>query len=222
MNIIEEAKKQGRTSLSEFEAKQILSSYKIPITKEMLVRSSEELFDATKKIGYPVVLKGCSSDITHKTEKGLVQLDIRNDEDAESVFNDIISSMGSDNGSVLVQEMVSGKRELVAGLVRDPQFGPCVMFGLGGIFTEVLSDVSFRLAPLKKRDAMEMMGEIKGHKILNAIRGMKEVDRDTLSQILINVGQIGLENESIKEIDINPLIISDGKPVAVDALLVIQ
>jgi len=130
--------------------------------------------------------------------------------------------MNGDKGAVLIQEMIKGKRELVVGLIRDPQFGPCVMFGLGGIFTEILKDVSFRLAPLEKRDALEMMGEIKAHKILDAVRGMEPVDRELLSKMLINVGKIGVENDAIKEIDINPVIISGSRPVAVDALVVLQ
>ncbi len=108
------------------------------------------------------------------------------------------------------------------GLVRDAQFGPCVMFGLGGIFTEILKDVSFRLAPLDRKDALEMMTEIKGHKILSAVRGMEPVDLDAMADVLIAVGRIGYENECIKEIDVNPVIIRDGKPVAVDALVVLD
>ena len=129
---------------------------------------------------------------------------------------------GIKGAAALVQDMIRGKRELVVGLIRDPQFGPCVMFGLGGIFTEILKDVSFRLAPLEKRDALEMMDEIKAHKILDAIRGMDAVDREILSEMLINVGRIGMENDTIKEIDINPVIISGNRPIAVDALVVLQ
>jgi len=121
--------------------------------------------------------------------------------------------------AVLVQEMIRCKRELAMGLTRDPQFGPCVMFGLGGIFTEILKDVSFRVAPLAKQDALAMMQEIRGRKILGAIRGMAAVDLDLLAEILATIGRIGLENDRIKEIDVNPLMISNGKPVAVDALV---
>ena len=123
--------------------------------------------------------------------------------------------------AVLVQQMVKGQRELVVGLTRDPQFGPCVMFGLGGIFTEILEDTSFRVAPIEKQDALEMILEIKAHKILEAVRGMEPVDTDMLADILIAVGRLGIENEAVKEIDINPVIISTGKPVAVDALVVL-
>ena len=110
----------------------------------------------------------------------------------------------------------------MVGLTRDPQFGPCVMFGLGGIFTEILKDVSFRVAPLEKRDAIDMMREIRGNKILDAVRGMDAADLDQLSDILINIGKIGLEQEHVKEIDINPLILTGSKSVAVDALVVLD
>jgi len=221
MEIIERAWKEGRNTLSEFESKQVLAAHGIPVTKEILVNDLKGLMDATRKIGYPLVLKGCSSDIAHKTEKGLIKVDIRNREEARSAFEEIRAHMGTDAG-VLVQEMVKGQRELVIGLTRDPQFGPCVMFGLGGIFTEILKDISFRVAPLEKRDALDMMQEIRGHKILEAVRGMEAADLDTLSDILIKVGRIGLENETVKEIDINPVIISGNKPVAVDALVVLE
>ncbi len=121
----------------------------------------------------------------------------------------------------MLQEMVQGRRELVMGLTRDDQFGPCVMFGLGGIFTEVLKDVSFRRAPLKESDAMEMMREIKGNKIIDALRGMEAVDIKTLAGMLIEIGRIGLEYNRVREIDINPVIIHQSKPVVVDALIIL-
>jgi len=223
MEILDKALKEGRNTLSEYESKVILASYQIPVTREIMAESSDEVITAAQEIGYPVVMKGCAPDITHKTEKGLIRTDIRDDREALDAFNDIMAGMnGIEGASVLVQEMIKGKRELVLGLIRDPQFGPCVMFGLGGIFTEILKDVSFRLAPLEKRDALEMMDEIKAHKILDAIRGMDAVDRDVLSEMLINVGRIGMENDTIKEIDINPVIISGSRPIAVDALVVLQ
>ena len=223
MEILDKALKEGRNTLSEYESKVILASYQIPVTREIMAESSDEVITAAHEIGYPVVMKGCAPDITHKTEKGLIRTDIRDDREALDTFNDIMAGMNGIKGAAaLVQEMIRGKRELVVGLIRDPQFGPCVMFGLGGIFTEILKDVSFRLAPLEKRDALEMMGEIKAHKILDAIRGMDAVDTEILSEMLINVGRIGTENDTIKEIDINPVIISGSRPIAVDALIVLQ
>jgi len=221
MEIIEKALGEGRSTLSEYESKQILAAYQIPVTKEALVKDVKDLAKATQEIGYPLVLKGCSSDISHKTEKGLIRVDIRNEDEATAAFEEIMAKMDGKENAVLVQEMVKGQRELVIGLTRDAQFGPCVMFGLGGIFTEILKDISFRIAPLEKRDALEMMRDIKGHKILDAVRGMEAADLDILSDILIKIGQIGMENDRIKEIDINPVILSGSKPIAVDALVVL-
>ena len=222
MDILNKALKEGRETLSEYESKIILASYQIPVTREIIVEKSNDVIPAAHEIGYPVVMKGCSPEITHKTEKGLIQTDIRDDREALDAFSNITAGMNSGQDSILVQEMIKGKRELVIGLIRDPQFGPCVMFGLGGIFTEILKDVSFRLAPLEKRDALEMMDEIKAHKILGSVRGMEPVDRDILSEMLIKVGEIGVENDTIKEIDINPVIISGSRPIAVDALIVLE
>ncbi len=222
VEIIDKALEQGRKTLSEYESKRVLASYHIPVTREILVETSGDVIPAAHEIRYPLVMKGCSPEITHKTERGLVRTDIRNDGEALVAFDDIMARMDGIKGAVLVQEMVTGERELALGLIRDPQFGPCVMFGLGGIFTEVLEDVSFRLAPLEKRDALEMMDEIKARKILGAVRGMEPVDRDTLSEMLITVGQIGMREGRIKEIDINPVIISGSRPIAVDALVVLQ
>jgi len=222
MKIIEKALKEERNTLSEHESKQLLAGYGIPVTREILVADRKDLANAVSEIGFPLVMKGSSSSITHKTEKGLIRVDIRNENEAVTAFEEIMEKMDGQGEGVLVQEMIKGQRELVVGLTRDPQFGPCVMFGLGGIFTEILKDISFRVAPLEKQDALDMMQEIKGHKILKAVRGMEPVDMDTLAQILINVGRIGLENEAIKEIDINPLILSGARPVAVDALVVLE
>ena len=221
MKIIDEALKENRSTLSEYESKLVLASYGLPVTREKLIKTPEELDEAVAAIGYPLVLKGCSADIAHKTEKGLIRLDIRTAGEAAVAFEEIIAGMNGAGSAVLVQQMIRGKRELGLGLTRDPQFGPCVMFGLGGIFTEVLNDTVFRVAPLEERDALDMMQEIKAHKILDAVRGMEAVDRDLLAQMLITVGRIGMEHEKIKEIDINPVIISGSRPVAVDALVVL-
>jgi acetate---CoA ligase (ADP-forming) subunit beta len=221
MEIIQKALDEGRHVLSEYESKLLLASYGIPITREILVQDEKSLISAAREVSYPLVLKGCSPEISHKTETNIIRLDIRTDEEAMTAFTQIKANMNGQSGGVLVQEMIKGQRELMAGLTRDPQFGPCVMFGLGGIFTEILKDVSFRLAPLKHTDALDMMREIKGHRILDAVRGMEPADANMLAQILIKLGDIGIDNDPIKEIDINPLIIRKGKPVAVDALVVL-
>lgn len=220
--LIAKALQEGRKALSEYEAKQVLSAYRIPVTKEILVQEGAQLNAALDQIGFPLVMKGCAAEIAHKTEQNLVRVDIRNATEAKQAYDEIAAAMQGEDGGVLVQEMIGGRRELVIGLTRDPQFGPCVMFGLGGIFTEVLKDISFRKAPLTKTDAMEMMQEIQGHKILEAVRGMPAADMDALAQILISIGQIGLEMEAVAEIDLNPVILSGSDPVAVDALIVLK
>ncbi|SHJ43968.1 acetyl-CoA synthetase (ADP-forming) [Desulfatibacillum alkenivorans DSM 16219] len=221
MEIIEKALADGRSTLSESESKQVLNQYNIPITKEILATNAQELDQAVQEIGFPLVMKGCAADLAHKTESGLVKIDIRDAQEAREAFESMMSKMDSADKGVLVQEMVKGKRELVVGLTRDPQFGPCVMFGLGGIFTEVLEDIAFRVAPITKADALDMMAEIKGKKILEAIRGMEAADKDMLADILVAVGKLGEENQAVSEVDINPLILTGGKPVAVDALVVL-
>jgi len=220
--IIQTALKEGRKTLSEYESKDLLKAYGIPVTREFLVHSREECIKAAQTIGYPLVLKGCSPHLAHKTEKGLVRVDIRSDQEAILAFEDLTSRLEGNEKDILVQEMIKGTRELVAGMTRDAQFGPCVMFGLGGIFTEILKDIVFRVAPLEKQDALDMTREIKAHKILGAVRGMPAADLDLLCDILVKVGAIGVENEFIQEIDINPLILSGAKPVAVDALIVLK
>lgn len=223
MDIIKKAIDEGRSVLSEFEAKQVLSSYGIPVTKYFLIENVAELDKAVREVGFPLVMKGCSPEIAHKTEQGLIRLDIRSSEEAQKAFAAIQKDMPSGKGAILVEEMVKGSRELVIGMTRDPQFGPCVMFGLGGIFTEILRDVAFRKAPLEKIDASEMMEDIKGHKILGPVRGMAEADREKLADMLIRIGQIGLDLPNVKEIDANPVILDkQGRPVAVDALIVLN
>lgn len=219
--MIEDILGTGRTVLTEHESKQILASYGIPTSKELMVEDEKDLISAIAEIGYPVVLKGCGHGLSHKTEKNLVRIDIRTETEALAAFEEIRGKMEGAGSSVLVQEMVQGQRELMVGLTRDPQFGPCVMFGLGGILTEILEDVVFRVAPLETKDAIAMMQGIRGRKILDAIRGMEMVNREALAQILITVGRIGLENDRINEIDVNPLIVRGGIPIAVDALIVL-
>jgi acetyl-CoA synthetase (ADP-forming) len=223
MDIIQTALQKGQKSLSEYDSKRLLSSYGIPVVKEKLVQTRAAAVKTAKEIGLPVVLKGCSAEIAHKTEKKLIEVDLRTLKEVERAYEAIGERVGETPlDGILVQEMVKGSRELVIGMIRDAQFGPCVMFGLGGIFTEVLKDVSFRIAPLEKRDALEMAGEIKSAKILGAFRGMPPVDMDLLASMLIGIGNLGLDLDAVKEVDVNPLIVSGSRPLAVDALVVLE
>ena len=223
MDILEQALKKGQKTLSEYDSKRLLGSYEFPVVRERLVHSRAGAVKAAREVGLPVVLKACSPEIAHKTEKKLIEVDLRSIKEVERAYEAIVERAGeSPLDGILVQEMVKGSRELVIGMIRDAQFGPCVMFGLGGIFTEVLKDVSFRIAPLEKRDALEMAQEIKGSPILGSFRGMSPVDMDLLATLLINAGKLGLDLEAVKEVDANPLIISGNKPIVVDALVVLE
>ena len=222
MKIIEEAIKRGVKTLSEYESKLLLTEYGIPVTSEKTATTEEDTVAAAADIGYPVVLKGSGEEISHKTEFDLIALDLKSETDVREAYKRLTSNPKAPVKEVLVQQMVKGDRELVVGLNRDPQFGPCVMFGLGGIFTEILEDVTFRVAPLTRWDAMDAMDDIRGKKILDAFRGKPAVDREALADILIAVGKIGLDHDSVNEIDINPLKILNGKPIAVDALVVLD
>lgn len=220
--ILKQARDAGQRTLSEYDSKRVLSAYGVPVSKEALVTSLSQAKAAAKKIGYPVVLKACSADEAHKTEKGLVAVGLGSPKELTEAFSSMSKRAGkSYDGAWLVQEMVKGAREIMIGMHRDPSFGPSVMFGLGGIFTEVLQDVVFRIAPLRKKDARDMLRGIKAHKILDEVRGMPAVDRDTLCHALMAVGQIALDHPDIAEIDINPLIIKGKKPIAVDGLIVL-
>jgi acetyl-CoA synthetase (ADP-forming) len=151
----------------------------------------------------------------------MVTLNITDSDQVAQVFDELTSKAKNLDG-ILVEKMVRGSREFVIGLSRDPSYGPCVMFGLGGIFTEALKDVTFRVAPLTREDALEMIDEIKTKKLLGEFRGSPAVDRESLAKALIGVGDLGIKYDSIAEIDINPLIICGDKPVAVDALVVLK
>jgi acyl-CoA synthetase (NDP forming) len=210
----------SQLALSEYESKKVVAAAGVPVTREALVHSREEAVNQTEKIGFPVVHKGSSPDLTHKTEMGMVRVNLKNKDEVAGAYDEL-TGKGIALDGVLIQEMVKGNREFVIGLTRDPQFGPCVMFGLGGIFTEAMKDVSFRVAPLTEDDAREMIGEIRAAKLLDAFRGEKSVDREILVRALVGIGDLGMKHEEIAEIDINPLIVKDGKPVAVDALVIL-
>ena len=222
LHVIDQALREGRKTLSEYEAKQLLAAYRIPVTREILVRKRMEVRKAAMAVGYPLVMKGCSAEIAHKTERGLIRVDLRNDREALKAFDEIKSGMDGQEGDVLMQELIQGRRELVMGMTRDDQFGPCVMFGLGGIFTEILRDVAFRRAPLEKVDALALMDEIRGSGILDAVRGMNAADRGQLADMLIRVGRIGLDIDTVREIDLNPVLLRGSEPVVVDALVILN
>ncbi|MEM5789655.1 MAG: acetate--CoA ligase family protein [Syntrophobacteraceae bacterium] len=221
MDLIEKALAEGRTALTEQESKQFLKRFGIPVTHEVIARNPQEAAAAGSRIGFPVVLKASGSSLTHKTESGGVVLNLRTEKDILEEGERLLRIPGCE--ALLVQEMVKGGREIVCGLVRDPQFGPCVMFGVGGILTEVIGDIVFRLAPLTLADARDMVTEIRGKKIVESFRGESAADMDSLCRIVVALGDIALQYAEVREIDINPLKIRpDGELVAVDALVILK
>jgi succinyl-CoA synthetase beta subunit len=221
MNLIEKAVEAGRSALNEYEAKRFLADFGVPVSREILVPDEEGAIKAAEDLGYPVVLKAAGEKLQHKTELGALALNLKSEGEVREEARRLLAIPGCE--ALLVQEMVKGDRELVCGLTRDAQFGPCVMFGLGGIFTELLDDVVFRVAPITMADAQAMLQEIRTAKVLKDFRGQSPVDQEALSRILVAMGEIGCRFADIKEIDINPVKIRrDGSPVAVDALVALR
>ncbi len=219
--IIEYALQNGLKNLDEYSSKKILAAYGVRISKEGLAHSAEEASAIAAGVGYPVVLKACSPDFTHKTGKGLIYLNLHNEDNVLSAYRAVLDAAGQDI-PVLVSKMVSGEREVMAGMFRHPGFGPCVLFGLGGIFAEALKDTTFRVVPLRANDAAEMLEDIRASGVLRQFRGMPAADATALGKILQAVGTVALLHPEITEIDLNPIIISGASPVVADALFVLE
>ena len=206
-----------------------MALYDIPITGEEVATSEEHAAQIVNKIGYPVALKIDSPDILHKTEAGGLKLNINTNEELISAYNEVLDNCrkydpkATING-VLVQQMVKGGTEVIVGVNNDPQFGPTIMFGLGGIFVEILKDVSLRVAPLARDDAMDMIKEIKGFKVLAGARGREKADISAIADVLVKVSHLAMELEdTVAELDINPLLVlPEGKGVCVADALVIK
>ena len=221
MDYIAEALYQGQSALNEVDAKRFLASFGVPVVRETLSLEPEHAVREAKRIGFPVVLKALGEEISHKTEVGGVGLNLGSEAQVSEAGKRLLSIEGCEG--LLVQEMVPGQREFICGMIRDPQFGPCVMFGLGGVLTEVLKDIVFRMAPLETNDAREMIGTIRTGELLGPFRGEAAVQREVLVQTLVALGEIGCQHPQVREIDINPMKITPkGRPVAVDALVVLQ
>ncbi len=219
--IILNALDNKQKALDEYEAKQLLACYGVPVTKEARTVKVEDALKAAKKISYPVALKACSWKIMHKSGKGLIALNVENENQLKKEFKNIQKNAGK-SVPVLVQEMLSGSREFLAGITRFAGFGPGVVFGLGGVFTEVFKDTTLRLAPVTNADALEMFEDINARKLLDKFRGLPKVKLNNLSRIIQTVGNIALLHPEIAEIDLNPIIIDGAEPVVADALIVLE
>ncbi|HVN71170.1 MAG TPA: acetate--CoA ligase family protein, partial [Desulfomonilia bacterium] len=181
-DIIAGAKASGQKALSEHASKQILAAYGVPVVQEVVAKDTAEACAAAEDMGFPVVLKGLGSTLLHKTERGLVHLNLTGRSDVLKAAQAIEREAKDELEGILVQPQLAGRREFVAGISRDPVFGPAVMFGIGGVFTEALSDIALRIAPLSERDAGEMLREITSHRLLGPFRGEKAADREALVQ----------------------------------------
>jgi acetyltransferase len=215
--IIRQARHAGRRALDEHDAKRLLNAYGIPVTLGKRVESEKDAVTAAEEIGFPVAVKACSPDILHKTDKGLIALNVQTPAAVREVFHGIWRKGGKI--PVLVEEMLKGSRELMAGMTRFPGFGPCVLFGLGGILTEALRDTTFRCAPLSDTEADEMLDDIRSRDILRPFRGMPAARRSSLVKLLQAVSFIPILHPEVTEIDLNPIILDGPKPVVADALI---
>ena len=216
------AKAEGRGALTEAESKQVLKAYGVPVVAEAIAATPEEAMAIAGQIGFPVVLKGLGAKLTHKTERGLVRLNLKTTAEVGEAVRDVADAAGADLEGLLLQPMLSGRREFVAGLFRDPQFGAVVMFGLGGIFTEALDDVVFRVAPFDWREAGEMVDELRAHKLLGPFRGEAAAAREQLVHTLVGLSRLGMELPDVTEADVNPLLVGpDGRITAVDGLIIL-
>ncbi len=221
--LLERCRQEGRHTLNEAESKQLLAAFGVPVVKEWITVDVADAVIQGQNIGFPLVLKGLGSRLTHKTELGLVRVNLKTEAEVRQAFEEIKQAAGPDWEGCLLQPMVSGRRELVAGLVQDPQFGPVVMFGLGGVFTEAIGDVVFRIAPLSEAQALRMMDDLAGRKLLGPFRGDAAVDKEQLCRVQTGLSQLAMTHPEVKEIDINPLIVAaDGRITAVDALVVLE
>ena len=221
-SLIRRALDEGRHALDEQEAKALLAAYELPTPMGRVVHTAQEAARAVQALGRPAVLKGLGPDIQHKSDRGLVVLDIRSPEAARVAYHRIVDLGAGRVRGVLVEELVPHERELLVGMRRDEQFGPVVAFGLGGIFTEAVGDVAFALAPLDDQDAQELIGQLHAQRLLGAMRGLPGIDRAELTRIVRAVAQIALDHPEIKELDVNPLLVSGTSLVAADALVVLD
>lgn len=225
--IIDEARGEGRTVLNEVESKELLKQAGIDIIDARLAISKEEAISISRKLGFPVVLKIASADIVHKSDAGGVKLGLGTAQEVGKAYEDILGAVKQKHPrariqGVAVQKMARPGVEVIIGMSKDDQFGPVLMFGLGGIMVEVLKDVSFRLVPLAKRDAAEMVREIKGYPLLEGYRGRGVVDVPCLEELLLKVSDFVEQNPEISELDLNPIFAYSDGAVTVDARVILE
>ena len=213
----------NQTVLTEFESKKLLEEIGIVIPLQELTSSKEETASASEKIGFPVVLKLMAEDIVHKSDTGAVKLNLKNREEVEGAYDELMKIHSDKEKLISVQKMADEPiTELIIGMTTDPQFGPALMFGIGGILVEILEDVSFRIAPIEEYDAKEMIKEIKGFPILDGYRGKPKADIDAIIDTLMKISNLVTKYEEIYEMDLNPVFIYEKGLVCVDARIILK
>jgi acyl-CoA synthetase (NDP forming) len=225
--IIEKAKKEGRTLLSEIEAKELLKKAGINVVDTHLAKTKEDALALAKALGYPVVMKIASADVVHKTDAGGVKLGLKTATQVGKAFDEIMASVKkavptAKIDGVSVQTQAKQGVEVIIGMSKDAQFGPVLMFGLGGVLVEILKDVSFRIVPLVKRDAKEMIREIKGFPLLQGYRGSDPIDVDNLEAMVLKVSEFIEKTPEVKELDLNPIFAYKDGAIAVDARVILE
>ena len=225
--VIEQARREGRSLLTEIEAKELLKQVGIDVVDTRLATSKEEATAISQELGFPVALKIASADVVHKSDAGGVKLDLKTAKQVGKAYDDIMKAIKKEYPQakiqgVSVQKMARPGVEVIIGMSQDAQFGPVLMFGLGGILVEILKDVSFRIVPLVKRDAREMIREIKGYPLLEGYRGSEPVDVSNLEELILKVSDFVEQNPEVKELDLNPIFAYKDGAVAVDARVVLE
>ena len=225
--IINQAKSEDRKTLLETEAKTICDQYRIPVTKFKLSRNEKEATTHAEQIGYPIVLKIISPDVIHKSDAGGVIINLKNAQEVKMGYRKIVENVTKYNShakivGVLVQEMAPQATEVIIGAIKDPQFGQTVMIGLGGIFVEILKDVNFRVAPLTRQDAFEMITKLKAFPVLKGYRNTPPADINALVDILCNTSHLVIDHPEIKELDLNPVMAYHTGAKTVDARIILE
>jgi len=225
--ILTQAKKENRKLLLEPEAKTICLEYGISVTKFMVAKNETEACKFAGDIGYPVVLKIVSPDVIHKSDVGGVIVGLKNANEVKKAYKQIVSNVKKHKPKakivgILVQEMAPSSTEVIVGAIKDPQFGPALMFGLGGIFVEVLKDVTFRIAPINKEEAHEMITEVKAYPLLKGYRNLPPADINAIANILVNTSKLVMENQEIKELDLNPIMVYEKGTKTIDARILLE
>lgn len=226
-DIFTEASKTGRKYLLETEAKTVCMEYKIPVTNFKLAKNEDESVKFAEEIAYPVVLKIVSPDILHKSDVGGVIVGVKKADDVRAGYEQILINVKEHEPKarivgVLVQEMAPAATEVIVGSIKDPQFGPAVMFGLGGIFVEILKDVTFRIAPIDEDEATEMISEVKAFPLLRGYRNVPPADLKAIIEILLRTSQLVIDHPEIKELDLNPIMVYEKGAKAVDARIILE